>query len=152
MKDKNRTTSVHKDLMALPKDTEQYKAFMKEHPVDPTYCTLAEYFNAYLLEHNELTIPLIVKRSGQDSGYVHQILNGRKQHPGKYKLIAICIAMEMDIVSTRRALRIAGQPNFDDKNYTDMGIIICINNGCHEVSQVEEFLYDAEQESPFQTE
>lgn len=149
MEDSNRTTLIHEELCSLPKDTEAYKKFMYEHPTDPNYSKLSDYLNAYISDHHELTIPLIIKRSNLDSGYVYQIINGRKPHPSKYKLIAICIALEMDIVSTRRALRIASQPNLDDKNHVDMGIVICINNGCNNVQSVVEFLYKAGVESPF---
>ena len=83
--------------------------------------------------------------------YGNQIFNGTKQHPGKYKLIPICIAMGMSLTETNRALRLAKAPELDPRNKQDMALIICINEKVRTIYNVNEFLAAAELPPPLES-
>lgn len=143
------TTHMHQELCEVPMTPEGYHEFLSNHKKDMQLPTLASFFNEYLATHPDLTVPEIIRRSGLSGNYARQIINGRRPHPSKYKLLALCIGAGMNIVETRRALQYAGCPTLYDKNNIDAGIIICINHGCNNVADVQAFLVDVGEEDPF---
>lgn len=149
MKNESRTTHMHQELCNVPMNKESYQKFLANHEDDMQKSTLSSFFNEFLFEHPELTVPEIIRRSNISADYARQIINGRRPHPSKYKLVALCIGAGMNIIEVRRALQYAGCPALYDKNNVDAGIIICINNGCNNVADVQAFLLDAGEMDPF---
>ena len=151
MKDESRTTHVHQELCDVPMNQDRYKEFLANHKEDMHLPTLSSFFNAYLAEHPTLSVPEIIRRSNLSGDYARQIINGRRPHPSKYKLLALCIGAGMNIIETRRALQYAGCPALYDKDNVDAGIIICINGGCNDVTEVQTFLLEAGERDPFES-
>lgn len=149
MKDESRTTHIHQELCDVPMNQDRYKEFLKNHKDAMGSPSLSAFFNEYLGKHPELSVPEIIRRSNLSGDYARQILNGNRSHPSKYKLLALCIGAGMDIIETRRALQYAGCPALYDKDNVDAGIIICINGGCHDVTEVQAFLLEAGEKDPF---
>ncbi|MDD6195001.1 MAG: helix-turn-helix transcriptional regulator [Lachnospiraceae bacterium] len=150
MKDESRTTYIHQELCNVPMDKDSYQKFLANHERDMQETNLSSFFNDYLAEHPGLTVPEIIRRSRVSGDYARQIINGRRPRPSKYKLLALCIGAGMNIIETRRALQYAGCPALYDKDNVDAGIIICINNGCNNVADVQAFLIEAGEEDPFE--
>ena len=145
----SRTTKLLQELEAIPKNNSAYQAFLKKHKDKNNFSSLQDYLNYCISQDESLTISDIVFRSNLSANYVYLILNGKRKHPSKYILVALCIGTHMDLKSTRRALTLAGCSTLDPKNDADASIIICINNGCNSVMEVEEFLLESNVESPF---
>lgn len=70
---------------------------------------IAEYLENIIRE-KQLKRSQIVKDSGLDRSYVYHILNGERKNPSRSKLLAICVAMKMDIKETLYFLRAAQVP------------------------------------------
>lgn len=90
--------------------------------------------------HPDIDITSAVKRSNIERGYAYQILNGRKSHPGKYKLAILCICMGMNLKEIQRALTISGSSVLYPKIPMDAALIVCINSGYNSALQINEFL------------
>ena len=145
----SRTTHMRQELNDVPMTPTGYRNFLSHHQKDMQLPTLASFFNDYLASHPDLTVPEIIRRSNLSGNYARQIFNGHREHPSKYKLLALCIGAGMDIIETRRALQYAGWPALYDKDKVDAGIIICINHGCNNVADVQVFLIENGVEDPF---
>lgn len=146
-----RTTKLFDELNSLPINKHAYKTFIAERQKERQYTSLCDFFNSYFLAHPELTIPDIIQRSNLNHNYVYAILNGSREHPSKYKLVALCIGAGMNLADTQRALKLADCAELHPKIDEDAGIILYINNGCHSVPEIEDFLEDANVRNPFNT-
>ena len=145
----SRTTHMRQELQDVPMTPTGYRKFLSNHKKDMHLPTLASFFNDYLASHPDLTVPEIIRRSNLSGNYAHQILNGHREHPSKYKLLALCIGAGMDIIETRRALQYAGCPALYDKDTVDAAIIICINHCCNNIIDVQNFLMENGVTDPF---
>ena len=108
--------------------------FIKQHTArkEPVFC---EYFNAFIAAH-ELDVTELIRRCGINRNYIYGILNGNRPHPGRDKVIALCIAAEMNYTETNRALKIAGHRALYPKIERDARLAICINRGLGNVMEV----------------
>jgi hypothetical protein len=121
------------------KDAGEFKNFVSSHPSDEASKDLKSYFNSYFSDKPDLDIPDIIRRSNLDRGYAYQIFNGRKQHPGKYKLVMLCLCAGMNFREIQRALAISGNSSLYVKNPQDAAFIVCINQGFSSMLEVSDF-------------
>lgn len=138
-----RTTDLFHELNHMDDSLSSFADYRKRHLQEAEYHSLSDYLNLYLSEHPELSQPQIYRDANLSKDYAHQFFNGHRQHPGKYKLIALCIAMGMSVKETDRALLLANQPRLSPKIPTDAALIICINHNYRSIYKVNEFLIDA---------
>ena len=68
------------------------------------------------------------KKSEIDRTYAYQILNGTKPNPGRDKIIKLCIAGELSVKETTRALEIAKAGILYPREKRDAIILFAINN------------------------
>lgn len=134
-----RTTDLMNELKNISGE-DGFKNFEKKHSDITTYESLNDYFNYYIQHHPDIDITTAVKRSNIERGYAYQILNGRKSHPGKYKLAILCICMGMNLKEIQRALTISGSSVLYPKIPMDAALIVCINSGYNSALQINEFL------------
>lgn len=139
MKDE-RTTDLLNELNNMDDRPESFQAFIKRHNSVQEFHTLADYLNYYISQNSGLPIADVIKRSNTDKNYSYQIFNGRRKHPDKYKLIPLCIAMNMSVKETNRALFMADQPTLTPKKDLDAALIICMNHNYTDMISVNEFL------------
>ncbi len=139
MKDEH-TSDLLRELNNMDDRPESFQAFIERHADAQDFNSLADYLNFFLSKHPELHIADVIKRSNTDKNYSYQIFNGRKQHPDKYKLIPLCIAMKMTVKETDRALFLAGQPALTPTETLDAALIICINHEYTDMISVNEYL------------
>ncbi len=139
MKDEH-TTDLMNELKNMDDSPESFQAFVERHASSQSFSTLADYLNFYISRHPEMKIADVIKRSNTDKNYSYQIFNGRKQHPDKYKLIPLCIAMGMSVKETDRVLFLAGQPTLSPTETLDAALIICINHEYTDMMAVNDFL------------
>ncbi len=139
MKDEH-TSDLLRELNKMDDRPESFQAFVERHAEAQNFYCLADYLNFFLSKHPELHIADVIKRSNMDKNYAYQIFNGRKQHPDKYKLVPLCIAMQMTVKETNRALFLAGQSTLTPTDTLDAALIICINHEYTNMFSVNEFL------------
>lgn len=145
----SRTTILFQELEAVSKNDAAYQTFLDKHKDEKNFLSLYDFLTDYLAQNSDITTSEIILHSNLSSNYVYPILNGKREHPSKYKLIALCIGARMNLKETQRALSLAGCASLHPKIPADAGIIICINDGCHSVMEVEEFLLKNNVDSPF---
>lgn len=134
-----RTTDLMNELKNISGE-DGFKDFTEKHNDITIYDSLNDYLNDYLKLHPDVDITSVIKRSNIDRGYAYQILNGRKNHPGKYKLTVLCICMGMNLKDIQRALTISGSSVLYPKIPVDAALIVCINSGYNSALQINEFL------------
>ena len=119
-----------------PEQFEQYNKSIKEE----SNSNVSEYFNSYIAMNN-LELSDVIKKSDIPSNYAYGILNGNRKNPSRDRVIALCIACEMDLVYTNRALKVAGHNPLYSKVSRDAAIIIMINREEYNIRIINEFLY-----------
>lgn len=86
-------------------------------------------FPAYLEIHRKkagITPARLIESAQIQRNYGYQILNGTK-HPGRNKVIALCLALKLPFEEVQRALTIAKEGILYPKNPRDSILIFCIN-------------------------
>ena len=134
-----RTTDLMNEL-SKTSDKDGFKEFLNDHKDMTSYNSLCDFFNDYFKSHPDVIVTDAIKRSNLDRGYAYQILNGRKPHPGKYKLVILCMCMGMKLKDIQRALTISGCAVLYPKIDLDAALIVCINNDYNEAMKINEFL------------
>lgn len=105
-----------------------------------SYSELSDYLNDYIAQHN-LVLSEVIKKSLMSRDYAYSIFNGHKKNPTRDRVIAICLACDMNYSEVQRALKICNAGTLYSKNNRDAAIIICINRGVKNIDDVNEFLY-----------
>lgn len=82
--------------------------------------------DAILLERN-ISIAELQRKSCIDRTYIYQIMDGSR-NPGRDKVIAICLALGIDVSETARLLKITGNAVLYPKNRRDAILIYALNN------------------------
>ena len=101
--------------------------------------SLQDYFSIYMAR-NEITAAWIIKNSGLSKSYAYEILNGRKPHPSRDHLLALCLGAHMDLDTTQHALRIAQQGELYAKVPRDAAIMMHINHKVWNLVKINLFL------------
>lgn len=104
-----------------------------------------EYFYQFMnkmIADKDLDAGRVIKRSGINSNYVYNILNGNRLNPGRDKMISLCIAAGLSYKETQRGLEIAGAAPLYPKNERDSRIAVAINDGITSVCTVNIMLSD----------
>ena len=69
----------------------------------------------------------IARRSGISQDYLYKVLNGSKKTAEKDYVIAICIAIGMNVPETQHALKINGLALLDDRDLRERILLTCIS-------------------------
>ena len=98
--------------------------------------------HAYFTEEiDELEFASLAERSNMDKNYAYQIFNGNKAHPSRDKMIALAIGMGLNVLETRKLLKIAGACDLYARNPRDSVLIYCLHKGAG-LMEVNELLSD----------
>lgn len=119
---------------------DDFEKYIAKHNSD-SYTSLSDYLNEYIAE-NSLVLADVIKRSMMSRDYAYSIFNGHRANPTRDRVIAICLACEMDLASVQRALKICNAGILYSKNNRDAAVMICINRGIRKVQDVNDFLYE----------
>lgn len=69
----------------------------------------------------------LIRNANIQRNYGYQILKGEK-HPGRDKVISLCLALSLSLEETQRALTIASVTKLYPKRHRDSILIFCIQN------------------------
>lgn len=111
-----------------------------------SFHTFSEYLCFILREHN-ITESTLIRNSQIQRTYAYQILNGTK-NPGRDKVIALCLAAQMNFEETQRALTLAGLGQLYPRRHRDSILIFALEQQLS-VQQINELLFE-EQEAPLE--
>ena len=147
-KEETRTTILFQELEDISLGNKSYQDFLNERKSEKTFTSLKDFLDFYFFQHQEITPSTIIRDSNLSKNYVYPICDG-KRSPTKYKLAAFCIGAHMNLKETQKALSLAGCSELHPKIPADAGIIVCINQNCKNVTEVDLFLAENGVESPF---
>lgn len=99
---------------------------------------------ADLIQTFPLSVSELIRKSGIQRNYAYQIINGVKR-PGRDKVLALCLALNLPLEETQRALTIAEENVLYPKNKRDSIIIFCINQE-KSVQETNDLLYELNEE------
>ncbi len=99
-----------------------------------------------LLEEKGLKKSEVIKSSEISGSYGYQIFSGEKKEPARDKILAVLIAMKLDLDEIQKFLKAAGYPPLYPKNKRDSIIIFCINEKAS-VMDVNRRLYDMDEQT-----
>lgn len=133
-----RTTDLLGSLSDVD-DKSGFSNYMSAYSSAMQSSSLKDYFNNFLNEHPDVSLADAIRRSNIDRSYAYQIISGRKEHPGKYKLALLCLCLGMNLKEIQRALTISGNAVLYVKFPVDAAMIVCINNGYSSVLEVCDF-------------
>lgn len=105
--------------------TDSIADFTRHYFDDKTVLKLHEYL-AQLIKQYSLDKSDIIIKSNLPRTYAYQIFNGTR-NPGKDKLLALCLSMDLSLSETQRALSIADLGNLYANRKRDAIIIFSIN-------------------------
>ena len=135
----NENTTERLDKILQNADTSDFKKY-REEELTEELPSLSDYLNEYIAKKN-LLVADVVKNSRMSKDYAYALLNGNRKNPTKDRIIALCLAIGMNLLETQRALKICGMVLYS-KNKRDAAIIICINRGIYDIDRVNDFLLD----------
>lgn len=124
--DKSTTKKLEEVLLNLDKQEELSKFINDENNL-VEYDNVSSYLNDIFKDKKD-DISSIIKKSEIERTYAYQILNGTKSNPGRDKIIKLCIAGELSIKETTRALEISKAGVLYPREKRDAIIIFAINN------------------------
>lgn len=117
---------------------ESYEKFVEEElPSDPP--ALSDYLNS-IIGQKGLTLADVIRKSLLSPDYAYAIFNGNRKNPTKDRLLALCLAMEMDLADAQRALKICNAGTLYAKDRRDALIMICFNTGEFNVMKLNQVL------------
>ena len=125
------TRSLSRKLQSI-KDVGEAEAFIKEHSKK---VSLHGFLNEPMAVH-EISVPVLIDRSGISKNYIYNILSGERLNPGRDKVIAICIGLDASFTETNRALELVKHSALYPKDERDARIAIAINQGIKNVTEV----------------
>lgn len=106
------------------------------------YQSFADYLNDKIIEKGKSEASVIYTAQIQRN-YGYQILNGSK-NPGRNKVIALSLAVNLSLDDTQRALTLAGESILYSKNKRDSIIIFSIQKNLS-VQETNELLFEMDE-------
>ena len=119
----DKSTDELMNILQNANDTEILDSVIKD--IDKT-TDFHSRIDAILLERN-ISIAELQRKSCIDRTYIYQIMDGSR-NPGRDKVIAICLALGLDVSETARLLKITGNAVLYPKNRRDAILIYALNN------------------------
>lgn len=111
-------------LFAELKRDRKIEKFLSENK-DEFLVPLSEYLEQLLKEKN-LEKTEVIHASHLDRSYVYQIFSGRKDNPSRPKLLALALAMKLELSEVQYLLRYAGHGTLYPRNPWDSIVISAI--------------------------
>jgi len=112
------------ELFSELKDESDVKKFLNRNS-DELTVPLDEYLENLLAKKN-LTKKTVIDRSGLNREYAYHIFSGAKKNPSRPKILALAIALELNLDETQYFLRYARQSPLYPRNSWDAVIISAI--------------------------
>lgn len=126
------------DLFTELKDDKNLSGYLRRNQ-EEFVMPLGEYLEKLLAAKN-LTKKEVIERSDLNREYVYHIFSGLKKNPSRPKILAIAMAMELDLEEIQYLLRYAGFGVLYPRNQWDAIIISAVEQK-FTVAQTNELLY-----------
>lgn len=125
--DSETTRKLEEKLIQINRE-DMLSGYLDELESSDTYAGFSEYYRSIERVKNKETSQ-IVKASGIERSYCYQILNGTRPNPGREKIIRLCLAANLSLKETMRALKTGNEAVLYARNKRDAIIIFAVENG-----------------------
>ena len=119
------TTGKLAEVLSTIDNTKDMEKFMEQPKVTDSFKTFPEYFRS-LSKVQETTDTALIEQSGIERSYYYQIMKG-KRHPGRDKILRLCIGAGLSLRETTRALELSENAPLYPKSRRDIIITVAIN-------------------------
>ena len=122
-------------------EPEAVREFLKEHFAQgqPTF---VQYMDA-LLEQKGMKRQEVLLRADLPQKYGYKLLTGESHTTDRDKLLRICLALELNLKQTQRALRLYGMSELYPKNARDVILIAAIGRRQWDIHELSRELMEA---------
>lgn len=108
------------------KETSDIEKFVNDNEENFRDFTLESYLK-YLLETKQLNKADIIRESKLDIGYAYHIFAGQKKRPAREKILAVALAMKLEVDEAQRLLYYAGAETLYVRNPWDSVILYALD-------------------------
>ena len=119
------TTKQLESVLADIDSEKKMALFMQDPKVTDGFNTFPEYFESLEAVKAIGSVELI-HRSSLERSYYYQIMKGTRS-PGRDKVLRLCLAAELTLRQTTRALELSGNAPLYPKNRRDIILTVAIN-------------------------
>lgn len=134
-----RKTRLLANTLKAARNVHDLNQYLTELDQDESWTGFRDYFLS-LPKVRDKKVVDIIALSGLERTYAYQILNGRRQNPGKDKIVRLCLAAGLDLEETQRALKVGGMPILYPRDPKDAVVIFAIEHGLS-VDSTNDLLY-----------
>ena len=136
------TTSELMHLLKAQKSVDDYLEIAKGALLE---ISLSDYLHQ-CVEQSGTTKAEIIQGSGLERCYAYQILNGKKEHPARDKMIRLAFGLKLNAEQTQNLLKAAGKAVLSPRNLRDRIILFVLSHGGNVIS-CDELLEDRGQQT-----
>lgn len=140
---KEKTTAELLEMLQNVANTKRLYQLLEEDYEEKNQKTFVSEINK-ILDERKIEKCQLIQEAGIQRNYGYQILSGKRK-PGRDKVIAISLALQLNLEETQRMLKIAGEGNLYSKVKRDAIIIFSIERNL-KVIEANELLFNMEEE------
>lgn len=107
--------------------TKNFETFLENNKDEMVSNNLSECLTKLIRVKNKSKAE-VVKKSNLNRSYAYQIFSGEKKHPGRDKVIALCIGLELCIEETQSLLKSTGYRELYARDPKDAIVIYSLEN------------------------
>lgn len=122
------TTAFLEEKLIQTDNEEELDAYLESEGTLMPYDTFHVYY-LELVRRKDLDLTELIHASGIERTYCYQIFNGRRLHPGRDKIIRLCLVAKLSVRETQRALKIADEAVLYVRNSRDAVIMYALQKG-----------------------
>ncbi len=141
-KSKEKRTLTTQELLKIlhtTRTTSELREYTDNLETNSGFKSFSEYF-FHILKDKKIAESTLIRNSQIQRTYAYQILNGTK-NPGRNKVIALCLAAQMNLEETQRALILADLGQLYPRRHRDSILIFALEQGL-DVQQTNELLFE----------
>lgn len=137
------TTQELLKILHATRTTSELQEYTENLAANSGFHSFSEYL-CHILREREITESVLIRDSQIQRTYAYQILNGTK-NPGRDKVIALCLAANMNFEETQRALTLADLGQLYPRRHRDSILIFALEHNLN-AQQTNELLFEEQEE------
>lgn len=119
------TTKQLENILSNIDSTKQMEAFMEKPKVTDGFHDFPAYYSS-LEAVQALGSSELISRSGLERSYYYQVMKGSRS-PGRDKVLRLCLAAQLTLRETTRALELSGNAPLYPRRRRDIILTVAIN-------------------------
>lgn len=126
-------------ILKSTKTTSELRDYTDSLASENTPCSFSDFINTEIL-NRQIPVASLISLSQIQRNYAYQILDGRR-NPSRDKVLAICLALNLDFTKTQHALTLSNNSQLYSKRKRDSILIFALEKHLS-VQNTNELLFD----------